>query len=104
MPSTVFVLLDGIGDVNIPDLGNISPLTAAWTPTLDAVAGKGSYVFLTLACCKLACFTSRRGSPLSQVRDSMASWILWSLVLLVEVTQPIFPYLAMTLDCKPCHT
>ena len=50
MPGTAFVLLDGIGDVNIPDLGNISPLTAAWTPTLDAVAGECSSVFLILAC------------------------------------------------------
>ena len=35
-----FVLLDGIGDVNIPDLGRLTPLQAAETPTLDAIAGE----------------------------------------------------------------
>ena len=40
MPRGVaFVLLDGIGDVTIPDLGRLTPLQAADTPTLDAIAG-----------------------------------------------------------------
>jgi len=41
MPHKVaFVLIDGIGDINVPVLGNMTPLMAADTPTLDAVAGK----------------------------------------------------------------
>lgn len=35
-----FVLLDGIGDVNIPELARMTPLQAAHTPCLDAIAGK----------------------------------------------------------------
>lgn len=37
---TAFVLLDGIGDVNIPDLAGLTPLQAANTPTLDTIAGR----------------------------------------------------------------
>ncbi|KAK9817062.1 hypothetical protein WJX72_008993 [[Myrmecia] bisecta] len=36
-----FVLVDGIGDVSIPDLGNLTPLQAADTPTMDAMAAAG---------------------------------------------------------------
>lgn len=34
-----FVLIDGLGDVSIPELGNRTPLEAAHTPFLDAIAG-----------------------------------------------------------------
>ncbi len=34
-----FVLIDGLGDVSIPELGNRTPLEAAHTPHLDAIAG-----------------------------------------------------------------
>ena len=34
-----FVLIDGVGDVNIAELGFLTPLQAASTPTLDANAG-----------------------------------------------------------------
>ena len=34
-----FVLIDGLGDVSIPDLGNRTPLEAAHCPYLDAIAG-----------------------------------------------------------------
>jgi len=34
-----FVLVDGIGDVNIPQLGNRTPLQAADVPYMDAIAG-----------------------------------------------------------------
>ena len=34
-----FVLIDGLGDVSIPELGNRTPLEAAHTPFLDALAG-----------------------------------------------------------------
>ena len=34
-----FVLIDGIGDVHIPELAHLTPLQAAHTPTLDAIAG-----------------------------------------------------------------
>ncbi len=37
---TAFVLLDGNGDVSLPQMGNLTPLEAADTPTLDAIAGK----------------------------------------------------------------
>jgi 2,3-bisphosphoglycerate-independent phosphoglycerate mutase len=35
-----FVLIDGVGDVSIPSLGLKTPLEAAKTPVLDAIAGK----------------------------------------------------------------
>ncbi len=40
-PSTglAFVLIDGIGDVSIPELGKRTPLEAAHCPNLDAIAG-----------------------------------------------------------------
>lgn len=34
-----FVLIDGVGDVTIPDMGDMTPLQAAETPGLDAIAG-----------------------------------------------------------------
>ena len=34
-----FVLIDGLADVHIPALANLSPLEAADTPAMDAVAG-----------------------------------------------------------------
>lgn len=34
-----FVLIDGVGDVALPELGNRTPLEAAHTPHLDEVAG-----------------------------------------------------------------
>jgi len=42
MPHKIaFILIDGIGDINVPVLGNMTPLMAADTPTLDAIAGAG---------------------------------------------------------------
>lgn len=35
-----FVLIDGLADIHIPALANSTPLEAADTPTMDAVAGK----------------------------------------------------------------
>ncbi len=35
----LFVLIDGVGDVHLPQLGHRTPLEAARTPFLDAVAG-----------------------------------------------------------------
>ena len=35
----VLVLIDGIGDVSIPELGNRTPLEAAHCPNLDTIAG-----------------------------------------------------------------
>lgn len=35
-----FVLIDGVGDVNIPSLGFKTPLQAARTEILDAIAGR----------------------------------------------------------------
>lgn len=43
---TLFVLIDGVGDVNIPSLATpaaplgLTPLQAARTPTLDALASQ----------------------------------------------------------------
>ena len=37
-----FVLIDGLGDVSIPELGNRTPLEAAHTPFLDALAGQNA--------------------------------------------------------------
>ncbi|CAI7842601.1 unnamed protein product, partial [Closterium sp. NIES-53] len=36
-----FVLIDGIGDVAVPLLGGLTPLEAAHTPNLDAIAAAG---------------------------------------------------------------
>jgi 2,3-bisphosphoglycerate-independent phosphoglycerate mutase len=36
-----FVLVDGLGDVGIPSLGYRSPVEAAITPNLDAIASGG---------------------------------------------------------------
>ncbi|GBG89230.1 hypothetical protein CBR_g48938 [Chara braunii] len=42
MPERVaFVLVDGVGDVAIPRLGNLTPLEAASVPNLDAIAAGG---------------------------------------------------------------
>ena len=42
MPSKIlYVILDGLGDEPHPDLGNRTPLQAAHTPNLDAMAQKG---------------------------------------------------------------
>ena len=54
-PTTVlaFVLIDGIGDVSIPELGNRTPLEAAHCPNLDAIAGVPSRMLravVPLAC------------------------------------------------------
>ena len=35
-----FVLIDGIGDVVVPNLGGKTPLQAAHVPVLDAIAGR----------------------------------------------------------------
>ena len=34
-----FVLIDGLADIHIPALANLTPLEAADTPTMDEVAG-----------------------------------------------------------------
>lgn len=35
----VLVLIDGIGDVSVDDLEGLTPLQAAHTPHMDAIAG-----------------------------------------------------------------
>ena len=35
----VFLLVDGVGDVNMPQLADMTPLQVADTPIFDAVAG-----------------------------------------------------------------
>ena len=40
--SLVYVLLDGIGDLPHPSLNDLTPLEAAYTPNLDALARKGT--------------------------------------------------------------
>lgn len=52
--SVVFVLIDGVGDVGVPELGGRTPLQAARTPFLDAIAGECARVLLNrhaLAAC-----------------------------------------------------
>ena len=39
-----FVLIDGLADIQIPELADLTPLEAADTPTLDAVAGLLSFL------------------------------------------------------------
>jgi len=38
----VYVLLDGIGDLPHPSLNDLTPLEAAFTPNLDALARNGA--------------------------------------------------------------
>jgi len=40
-PQTLFLILDGMGDEPNPALGGMTPLSAAETPTLQALAGRG---------------------------------------------------------------
>lgn len=39
----VFLILDGLGDLPVPALGGLTPLEAAATPRLDAMAAAGGY-------------------------------------------------------------
>lgn len=43
-----FVLIDGLADIQIPALGNLTPLEAANTPTMDAIAGLVSTCFFQI--------------------------------------------------------
>ncbi len=36
---TAFVLIDGLADIHIPSLADFTPLEAADTPGMDAIAG-----------------------------------------------------------------
>jgi 2,3-bisphosphoglycerate-independent phosphoglycerate mutase len=40
-PQTLFLIVDGMGDEPNPALGGLTPLAAADTPTLEALAGRG---------------------------------------------------------------
>jgi 2,3-bisphosphoglycerate-independent phosphoglycerate mutase len=39
----IFIIVDGLGDLPVPALGNLTPLEAARTPTLDRLASAGVY-------------------------------------------------------------
>jgi 2,3-bisphosphoglycerate-independent phosphoglycerate mutase len=41
MPKAMLVVMDGLGDRPIKDLGDLTPLEAARTPNLDALAVRG---------------------------------------------------------------
>lgn len=43
----VLVLIDGIGDVNVPELQGKTPLEAAVTPFMDAVAGTNTHIMFS---------------------------------------------------------
>lgn len=36
----ILLIIDGLGDVTIPELGDRTPLEVAHTPCLDAIAGQ----------------------------------------------------------------
>lgn len=42
----VLLIIDGLGDVTIPDLGDRTPLEVAHTPCLDAIAGQAMCVVI----------------------------------------------------------
>ncbi|MGH9933591.1 MAG: phosphoglycerate mutase, partial [Nitrososphaerales archaeon] len=42
MVKLVYVLLDGVGDLPHPDLNDLTPLEAAYTPNMDMLARKGT--------------------------------------------------------------
>ena len=49
MPKAVIFLGDGMADEPLPELGGKTPLEAAETPAMDAIASEGvSGLFLTL--------------------------------------------------------
>ena len=37
------ILIDGLADLSVPELGNKTPLEVANTPTLDLIAGKYNF-------------------------------------------------------------
>jgi 2,3-bisphosphoglycerate-independent phosphoglycerate mutase len=41
MPKAILIVMDGLGDRPIKELGNLTPLEAAHTPNLDALAARG---------------------------------------------------------------
>ena len=41
-PKVIYLLLDGIGDLPHPSLNGSTPLQAAYTPSLDSLASRGS--------------------------------------------------------------
>lgn len=52
----LFLLVDGVGDLTIPDLGDRTPLEVAHTPNLDALAGgQGTLQGTDCAGCLLLC-------------------------------------------------
>jgi 2,3-bisphosphoglycerate-independent phosphoglycerate mutase len=41
MPKAILVVMDGLGDRPVRELGGLTPLEAAHTPNLDALAARG---------------------------------------------------------------
>ena len=39
----ILFIIDGLGDLPVPELGDRTPLEAAETPVLNALAGRGRY-------------------------------------------------------------
>lgn len=61
-----FVLIDGLADIHIPDMANLTPLEAADTPTLDAVAGQ--------ARCRKIDSSRQHANELSMIYSRWAEW------------------------------
>jgi 2,3-diphosphopglycerate-independent phosphoglycerate mutase len=55
MARVVLLLIDGLGDVSVPSLGDRTPLQAARTPALDALASAGVNGLLDPVAPGLAC-------------------------------------------------
>lgn len=80
-----FVLIDGVGDVNTPSMGNLTPLQAAHTPCLSAVSGEqhsSSKAVLCLivvdACCKVSKVTALGLQAVVQTDRCGPEWIAGS--------------------------
>lgn len=69
-----FVLIDGLGDTNVSQLGDQTPLQAANTPILDGVAGdvllftaEPCHILLFLGCCMHVLEDSTKDLPLCSI-------------------------------------
>jgi 2,3-bisphosphoglycerate-independent phosphoglycerate mutase len=58
-----FVLIDGIGDVALPQLEDLTPLQVASTPVLDSIAGMHQPLLACISCVF--------------VRSALASFLVW---------------------------
>ena len=67
-----FVLIDGVGDVGIAELGGRTPLQHAEVPFLDAVSSMHAPASLSRSCSSSTCLNTEHCPVLVQVQGSTA--------------------------------